>query len=98
MIPFSRRAERQLAALLAFYEDQDRPEAQSSLIAALNEASARIEAKPGVGIAAPRPYPTLAQPGRAWIKTGRYWVLYGTEHPVTILAIFYDTANIPNRI
>ena len=98
MIPFSRRAERQLAALLAYYEDQDRPEAQSSLISAMNEASKRIQAKPGARITAPRPYPTLAQPGRAWIKAGRYWVLYRTEHPITILAVFYDTADIPGRI
>ncbi len=35
-----------------------------------------IVANPALGLAAPRPYPHLALPGRLWIKAGRYWVTY----------------------
>ena len=48
-----------------------------------------------VGLPAPRPYPQLTQPGRAWIKAGRYWIAYRTEPAPVIEAVFFETANIP---
>ena len=67
-------------------------------IAALEDASRRIEANPAAGLVAPRPYPHVARPGRAWIKAGRYWIAYNTAHPPVIAAVFYETANIPGRL
>ncbi len=97
MIRLSRVAERQLAALLQHYADRGRPEAGRSLIAAVDEAAARIEHDPAAGLPSPRPYPRLARPGRAWTKAGRYWIAYSTTRPPVILAVFYDAANIPGR-
>jgi plasmid stabilization system protein ParE len=88
LIGFTARAARQFQELRQHYEDRERPEAVRALIAALEQASRKIEANPGAGLSAPRPYPQLARPGRAWVKSGRYW----------IAAVFYDTANIPGRL
>ncbi len=54
--------------------------------------------RPGVGLAAPRPYSHLARPDRLWIKSGRYWIAYCPVHPKVISDVFYETANIPGRI
>jgi hypothetical protein len=79
LIGFTARAGRQLRALRQHYEDRDRPEAIGRLMAAVVEASRKIEANPEAGLAAPRPYPQLARPGRAWLKVGRYCILH--HHP-----------------
>ena len=68
------------------------------LTCADNDAVARIERNPTAGLPAPRPYPTLARPGRVWIKVRSYWVAYGTTNPPVILAVFYGTADMPGRI
>jgi len=47
---------------------------------------------------APRAYPELARPGQAWLKAGRYWIAYGTGTPPVILAVFFETADIPGRL
>ena len=65
---------------------------------ALAEAEAKIERAPGGGLTAPRPYPQLGRPGRAWIKAGRYWIVYTTTSPPVIAGVFYDTADIPGRL
>ena len=65
---------------------------------AMQEAADRIEADPAAGLPAPRPYPELARPGRAWVKAGRYWVLYRTTAPPVIIAVFFETADIPGRL
>jgi hypothetical protein len=64
----------------------------------MQEAVGRIEENPAAGLAAPRPYPHLARPGRAWIKVGRYWVGYRTVPSPIIIAVFYETADIPRRL
>ncbi len=69
-----------------------------NLLFALREARDAIQANPGGGLPAPRPYPTLARPGRHWIKSGRYWIAW-RRHPVPkIVAVVYDQADIPNRV
>ena len=98
MIGFTARAARQLQQLRQHYEDRGRPEAIRALIAAVQAASRRIEANPAAGLAAPRPYPHLARPGQAWIKAGRYWISCTTTRPPVIVAIFYETADIPGRL
>jgi plasmid stabilization system protein ParE len=65
---------------------------------ALEVAERRIAGHPEAGLSAPRPYPKLARPGRAWIKAGRYWIAYRTKAPLLIVAVFYETANIPGRL
>jgi hypothetical protein len=54
--------------------------------------------EPQAGLAAPRPYPVLAQPGRLWIKAGRYWIAYGIRPAPAIVAVFHETADIPRRM
>jgi plasmid stabilization system protein ParE len=98
LIGFTARAVRQLRALRQHYEDRQRPEAIIRLMAAVAEASRKIEANPEAGLAAPRPYPQLARPGRASLKVGRYWISYTTTRPPVIAAVFYETADIPGRV
>ena len=97
MIGFTARAAQQFLELRQHYESLQRPEAVRGLIAALEQASRKIEANPEAGLAAPRPYPQLVRPGRAWVKSGRYWIAYNTTRPPVIAAVFYETANIPGR-
>jgi plasmid stabilization system protein ParE len=98
LIVFTPRAGRQVRELRQHYEDLGRPEASRALAAALEAAWLAITTKPKAGLAAPRPYPRLAQPGRAWVKAGRYWIAYSTSDPPVITAVFYETADIPGRL
>jgi len=98
LIGLTALAERQVAALRKNYEDKQRPEAIQALILAILAASSRIELNPAAGLAAPRPYPILARRGRLWVKAGRYWVAYLTTSPPVIAAVFYDAADIPDRL
>jgi plasmid stabilization system protein ParE len=98
LIEYTPRAIRQVGALVQHYEDSRRPEAIRALFAALDVAEQRIESNPSAGLAAPRPYPQVARKGRAWVKSGRYWVAYSIAQPPVIVAVFYDTADIPRRI
>ena len=56
-----------------------------------------ITSNPTGGAAFPGPYRQIAQPGVLWVKAGRYWVAYQTYPRALILAVFYETANIPLR-
>jgi hypothetical protein len=64
----------------------------------LAAAESRIELLPDAGLPAPRPYPSLSRQDRAWIKAGRYWIAYSSASPPTIVAVFFETANIPDRL
>ena len=97
MIEYTPEAARQVDALIEYYESRDRSDALRALAVALAEAERRIEHNPAAGLAAPRPYPRLARPGRAWIKAGRYWIAYSTAKPPVILGVFFERADIPRR-
>jgi len=98
LIPYTRRALRQIDSLIQHYEERERYEAIRAFRAALDEAESTIERNPASGLPAPRPYPSLRRRGRAWVKAGRYWVAYRTgEHPL-VVAIFFKTADIPTRL
>jgi len=60
----------QVRALRHHYETLARDAAIKALDRALADCEAKIERAPGVGLPAPRPYPQLARPGWAWIKSG----------------------------
>jgi plasmid stabilization system protein ParE len=90
-------AERQLDDLQQHYTTLQRPDALRRLIEAVEAAMTKIERHPDDGLPAPRPYPELARPGRAWVKAGRYWVSYQTTRPLVITGIFFDAADIPHR-
>lgn len=94
---YSTQAAAQVEALQRHYRARNRLEAAHNLAAALAEAEARIERDPAAGLPAPRPYPDLARPGRAWTKAGRYWIAYSTTQPPVILGVFYEAADIPGR-
>jgi plasmid stabilization system protein ParE len=93
----SRRAEHQFDALILYYERLGRAEAIRNLIAAVEEAADKIAGDPTAGVPAPRPYPDLIAPRRAWVKAGRYWIAYRTATPPIITGIFFETADIPAR-
>jgi plasmid stabilization system protein ParE len=98
LIGLSARAARQVCTLRQHYEDRERPEAVQGLVAAMQEAIRKIGSNPAAGLAAPRPYPQVVRRGRAWVKAGRYWVAYNTTQPPVIVAVFYETADIPRRL
>jgi len=98
VIAFSRRARKQLVELNRHFEERERPDAIRNLIAALRSALIAIEQDPDAGLPAPRPYPQLARQGTVWVKAGRYWIGYRRRPKLTIVAIFYETANIPGRL
>lgn len=72
-------------------------EAGRNLLSAVDQAIQTICMDPMVGLPAPRPYPALTQPGRLWLRTGRYWIAY-TKTPSLIVAVFHDMADITGRI
>ena len=94
---YSAEAEQQIDGLIAHYQRKGRVEAVRNLFLALKDAEARIERDPLAGLSAPRPYPHVARAGRSWIKVRRYWVNYTTGSPQTVVAVFFETANIPVR-
>jgi plasmid stabilization system protein ParE len=98
LIAYSPQALRQVQALRQYYEDRDRFEAVATMLAALEEAESKIERSPADGLPAPRPYPWLARRGWAWAKAGRYWVGYRRQPRLIIVAVFFETANIPARL
>jgi plasmid stabilization system protein ParE len=98
LIEYAPRARQQIAALLSHYEERGRDRASDALLSALVDAERRIESNPAAGLTAPRPYPGLARPGRAWIKAGHYWIAYRPEPRPLIVAVFFETANIPDRL
>jgi plasmid stabilization system protein ParE len=98
LIDYSPRALRQIRAFRRHYEDLDRFEAVATLLAALDEAESKIAHSPTGGLPAPRPYPSLTRPGWAWVKAGRYWIGYRQRPRPVIVAVFFETANIPDRL
>jgi len=98
LIEYTPRVTRQVDALLQHYEERQRDGAARALLAALTEAERRIERDSTGGLTAPRPYPRVARHGLGWIKAGRYWIAYSTTRPPVIVGVFYETANIPNRL
>ena len=97
MIVLTPRAGQQVRALQEHYQERERPAAIRGLAIALESVWQSITTKPEAGLAAPRPYPQLAQVGRAWVKAGPYWIAY-TPQPLAIVAVFYGTTDIPNRL
>jgi plasmid stabilization system protein ParE len=98
LVEYAPGALRQVDDLLRYYEDRQRDGAADALRAALQAAERRIDERPNTGLPAPRPYRQLARPGVAWIKAGRYWVSYTTTSPPVIVAVYFETANIPGRL
>jgi plasmid stabilization system protein ParE len=98
LIEYTRKAERHIDLLRQHYETHQRLEALRNLDVAIDDAETRIAYEPDAGLPAPRPYPFLARKGRAWIKAGRYWFAYSNTVPPVIVGVFYDTADIPNRV
>lgn len=86
MIALTPEARRHVRALYAYTRN------------ALTAAWEKITTSPGAGLPAPRPYKQLAQPGRVWLKSGRYWIGYRTQPTTAIVAVFFETANIPGRV
>jgi plasmid stabilization system protein ParE len=98
LIGYTARALAQIDGLAAHYQRLGRTEAIANLRAALAAAEKRIEAAPFGGLSAPRPYPVVKLKRRLWIKEGRYWIAYNPAPDPTIVAIFYESANIPGRL
>jgi hypothetical protein len=98
LIEYTPEATRQVYAWLQHYEERQRDRAALALLAAREKSERKIERDPSVGRPAPRPYPQLARTGRAWIRSGRYWIAYDTTSPPVIAGVFFETSNIPGRL
>ena len=98
MIALTPETRRHVRALYVYYEELDRLAAARALRNALTAAWDKIAKSPGAGLPAPRPYKRPARPGRAWLKSGRYWIGYRTHRTTAIVAVFFETANIPGRM
>ena len=47
----------------------------------------------------PEPYPSLSDLGFRWTKEGRYWIAFEeTDAGPVVAGVFYETADIPNRL
>ena len=95
---FSAEAAAQVEALRRHYRNSNRIEAVRNLIRALAQADILIERDPAAGLSAPRSYTNLASTGRVWTKAGRYWIAHTPTRPSVVPGVFYETADIPNRI
>jgi plasmid stabilization system protein ParE len=98
LIALTPEARQHVRSLRVYYEERERPEATRALQNALTAAWKKITTSPAAGLPAPRPYSQLAQPGRLWVKSGRYWIAYRTEPAPAIVAVFFETANIAGRL
>lgn len=98
MVVLSQEAELQLIALIRHYEALDRRDAARNLLLAVEAAIARITSTPEAGLIAPRPYPALTRFGLRWIHERCYWFSYTPDTPPVMAGIFYEMADIPNRI
>jgi plasmid stabilization system protein ParE len=98
LIALTPEARQHVRALRAYYEEHERPEAARALRNALTAAWKRIITSGAAGLPAPRPCPHLTLPGRMWIKAGRYWIAYRTAPTPVIVAVFFETANIPSHL
>lgn len=98
MTTLGRGARRDIAAFARDFDRKNRSEAIRNLLIAVNRALKQIADDPSGGLGAPRPYPSLAQTSRAWIKVGLYWFAYSLDKPPVITAVFYDAADIPGRV
>ena len=97
MSRYSAEAVDQIDALRLHYIGKARIEAAQALDRALGQPERAITLQPEAGSPFPRPYPGLARIGRAWTKAGRYWISYSLTRPPVILAVFYETADLPGR-
>ena len=97
MVAYSIEARSQIAYLVEHYDGIGRPEAARNL----NKALTRAESDIANGIqrfrSFPATYRALAQPGIAWLHEGRYWIAYRPADPATIIAVFWDRADIERR-
>ena len=99
MIRLSPEAERQLDELALHYAERGRDEAIDNLAGAVERACERYAEGRGSFYDAPRPYPTVRQPGWRWTKEGRYWLAFTADaHGPIVAAIFFETADLPRRI
>ena len=99
MIPLSAAAEAALGALTQHYAALGRDRAIDRLVESVETACARYEAGRGLFFDAPRPYPDLADLGFRWAKQGPYWIAFDdTGKGPVVAGVFYETADIPNRL
>jgi hypothetical protein len=84
VIEFPADAEQQLHDRARHYLKKERFEALRNL-------------RKAVGDAAPPPSPQLAQHRRFWLEVGRYGFADRTAPTLAVIAVFFETANIPKR-
>lgn len=88
-LQYTADAERSLDQLREHYQRKGRIEALLNLADAQDAAELRIKANPAGGAVAPRMYPRLKRPGRAWIEQGGYWFDYSLTDPPVIFGVYY---------
>jgi len=99
ILPYTHRAASHVDALVTYYlYKKGRPEAVRALYRTLEAASVAIMAKTATLYDAPRPYPAVREPGAYWVYFAPYWIAFRRPQNPIISAVFYDAADIPNRI
>jgi plasmid stabilization system protein ParE len=98
VIGYTKRADDLVDDLVAHYRRKRRPEAILNLNQALATAESEIQADPGTGFSAPRPYPTVIVHGWLWRHVGGYWIAWRRRPALLITAVFWDQADIPRRL
>lgn len=89
----------QVEALLDHYLGDEKYEAYSNLLAAVENARDRIEADPDRGKRYPSNYPTMARWRFLWLNEGSYWFGWtdARGYPV-ITNVFYETTRMWRRV
>jgi hypothetical protein len=97
LIDYSPTALEHIRALHCHYEALGRDTAIRALMRALADAEARIERAPAMGLPAPRPCPKIARAPRL-DQIGTVMDRLHNRTARVIVAICFDTLNIPDRL
>jgi plasmid stabilization system protein ParE len=98
LIALTPEARRHVRALYAYYEERERPEAARALRNALTAAWEKISTSPGGGPVRATALPAAWPTGQGMAQ-GRALLDCLSDPPTTaIVAVFFETANIPGRV
>ncbi len=98
MLELAASAERQVERLIRHYRRKNRFEAEVRLLKTLEDASDIVRRGTQDFLIAPPRYPTLAAYGLRWFKVWHYWIAITSEADPKLMAIIYETADIPGQM
>ena len=98
MLELAASAERQVERLVRHYRRKNRFEAEFRLLKTLEDAADIVGRGAQKYLMAPPRYPSVAQYGLLWFKVWHYWIAITSEVDPKIMAVIYETANIPGQM